>query len=142
MISQTAEYALRAVIFLAQHPGRTWTADAIGQHTRIPVSYLSKIMQALARRRLVSSQRGLHGGFGLLIDPDRLTMLEVVSAVEPLMRITNCPVHQAGLDRSLCSLHRRIDAACQAVEQVFTQATIRSIVDDPQGVHPHCVDPV
>ena len=58
MISQTAEYALRAIVFLADQ-AEPRTTQQIAAATRVPPSYLSKVMQALSRARVVHSQRGL-----------------------------------------------------------------------------------
>ena len=64
MISQTAEYALRAIVYLAGQE-LPQTTQQIAATTRVPAGYLSKVLQALARGGLVHSQRGLHGGFTL-----------------------------------------------------------------------------
>ena len=55
MISQTAEYALRAIVYLADNPTDAQTAEAIAKGTKVPVGYLAKIMQGLARSGLVTS---------------------------------------------------------------------------------------
>ena len=66
MISQTAEYALRAVVCLARSaPERRWTVRDIHEQTDVPEGYLSKVMQLLARAKIVRSQRGRTGGFRL-----------------------------------------------------------------------------
>ena len=65
MISQTAEYALRIVVWLAsRHPRRRPPARS-RDATHIPPGYLAKVLQNLGRGGLVNSQRGLHGGFTL-----------------------------------------------------------------------------
>ena len=48
MISQTSEYALRAVVSLAQSPEQPHTATEIAKLTKVPEHYLSKVLQALA----------------------------------------------------------------------------------------------
>lgn len=63
MVSRTSEYALRAVIWLVQEPGRSQTTKQIGEGTRTPPDYISKVLQLLAKAGVVRSQRGLGGGF-------------------------------------------------------------------------------
>ena len=63
MISQTAEYALRAVVFLSMNVDAAFTTQQIAVATKVPAAYLSKVMQSLVRAGLVRSQRGLGGGF-------------------------------------------------------------------------------
>ena len=93
MISQTVEYALRAIVTIAQHEGRACTAKKLAEITQVPLPYLSKLMQGLVRGGLVTSQRGLHGGFLLTRDLGNLTILDVVNVVEPIKRILHCPLN-------------------------------------------------
>ena len=65
MISQTAEYALRAVVCLAESPTAPMINRVIAETTQVPPEYLSKVLQSLQRAGLVNSRRGLHGGFML-----------------------------------------------------------------------------
>lgn len=53
MISQTAEYALRAIVFLADQRGTPRTTAQIAEVTQIPAGYLAKVMQSLSRVKLV-----------------------------------------------------------------------------------------
>ncbi len=130
MISQTAEYALRAVVFLAAHGGAAQTAQQISAGTRVTAGYLSKVMQNLSRAGLVHSQRGLHGGFTLASAPEELTVLDIVQAVDPIRRIRTCPL---GIKDhiSLCPLHRRLDDAIQLVETALKQSTIAELLVEP-----------
>ena len=121
MISQTVEYALRAIVTIAQHDGQSVTARQISTITQVPAPYLSKLMQGLVRANLVHSQRGPNGGFSLQKSSDQLTIWEVVQAVEPFKRIHECPL---GIDThggTLCPLHQRLDNAMALVEESFRE---------------------
>src|SRR4051812_23231734 len=111
MFSQTAEYALRITVFLGALRGAPATIRQIAAATRVPEGYLAKILQSLSRAGLVQSQRGLHGGSVLARDPARISILEVVSAIAPLPRITSCPLQLPSHGVNLCPLHRRLDDA-------------------------------
>src|SRR4051794_20289771 len=124
MISQTAEYALRAVVMLGSNPGSPRTTQQIAEKTRVPSGYLSKVLQALGRAGLVEAQRGLHGGFVLARPLDELTILDVINAVDPLKRITHCPLGIAAHGRRLCSLHRRLDEGLAQIESLFGATTV------------------
>ncbi|HAK36758.1 MAG: Rrf2 family transcriptional regulator [Nitrospinaceae bacterium] len=78
MISQTAEYALRAVVHLTAPTEKPLTTQEIAARTQVPESYLSKVLQSLGRAGILSSQRRLHGGFSLAKKSDSLTLLEVI----------------------------------------------------------------
>ncbi len=138
MISQTVEYALRAIVTIAQHEGQPCTAKKLAEITQVPLPYLSKLMQGLVRGGLVSSQRGLHGGFLLTRDPKSLTILDVVNVVEPIKRILQCPLKIQSHGTNLCPLHRRLDNAIEATETVFRETTVAQMLSQPGSVTPLC----
>ena len=124
MISQTAEYALRAIVFLAGQKQVARTTVEIAEATQVPVGYLAKVMQNLSRAGLVKSQRGLGGGFTLASPPEKLTVLAVVDAVDPIKRYPECPLGIPSHGRRLCPLHHRLDEAGAMVEKAFSESTI------------------
>jgi Rrf2 family transcriptional regulator, nitric oxide-sensitive transcriptional repressor len=138
MISQTAEYALRAIVFLADQGGSPRTTAQIAEATQVPAGYLAKVMQALSRVRLVNSQRGLNGGFTLTRDASELTMFEVVSAVDPIRRFSECPLGLPSHGADLCPLHRKLDEAARMLEEKFTSTSIASLIDVPGPNKPLC----
>ena len=138
MISQTVEYALRAVVTIAQHEGRPCTAQKISEITHVPGPYLSKVMQGLVRASLVTSKRGLHGGFVLMKDPSELTILEVIDAVDPFKRINKCPLDIGSHKGTLCPLHQRLDDAMATVEESLRQTTVAEVLAQPGSVTPLC----
>lgn len=131
MISITAEYALRAVVFLGREPGRAWTTQQVAAATHVPVSYLSKVLQALVRSEIVQSVRGIYGGYQLAGPATKLTALAVINSVDPIRRIRRCPL---GLDQHsvrLCPLHRRVDDAIALTERAFAETTIGELLAEP-----------
>jgi Rrf2 family protein len=132
VISQTAEYALRAVVYLAKNAGRSLPVQAIAVETQVPPDYLAKVLQALARRGLVQSRRGLGGGFALARPASRVTVLDVVESVDPVARIRECPLGLPEHARKLCPLHKRLDEAAAMIERSFAASTIDEMVEpDP-----------
>lgn len=138
MFSQTAEYALRAVVCLAQHADTSLTTQQIAEMTRVPPGYLSKVLQSLARAKLVASQRGIGGGFTLLRPPDKITILDVLNIVDPLVRIKTCPLGLKSHGTKLCALHRRIDEATAMLQEAFARTTIAELLEEPNQSAPLC----
>jgi Rrf2 family nitric oxide-sensitive transcriptional repressor len=138
VISQTVEYALRAIVTLAQHHGQPCTSKRIAEITQVPNAYLSKLMQGLVRGGIVSSQRGLHGGFVLMRDPEELTVLEVVDQVEPLKRIHQCPLRIQSHGASLCPLHRKLDGAMESIETMFRETKVAELLAEEGRSTPLC----
>ena len=137
MLSQSAEYVLRVVVYLALQDGKPCTTRQIAQATRTPEGYLSKLLQSLGRAGLVKSQRGLHGGSVLAAAPDQISLYDVISAIEPPQRVHGCPVgiesHSGG---RLCALHRRLDEAMAIVEKAFRESTVADMLADHVGSGP------
>ena len=138
MISQTVEYALRAVVTLAQQGPNPCTAQQISATTQVPSAYLSKMMQGMVRANIVTSKRGLHGGFVLAKDPGELTVLDVVNAVEPIQRIRQCPLDISDHSGRLCPLHLRLDNAMAMVEDSFRNTLVADLLAQPGSVTPLC----
>ncbi len=138
MFSQTVEYALRAVVYLANEAPAARTTDQIAAATHVPKAYLSKVLQGLARHNMVHTQRGVGGGITLCKTPAELTILEVVNAVEPIERIHSCPLGLVSHGKHLCPLHRRMDDALASVEQAFQASTLAEILAEPTSSTPLC----
>jgi len=138
MISQTAEYALRAIVFLADQGGKPRTTAQIADATQIPAGYLAKVMQSLSRVRLVNSQRGLNGGFTLAKDPSDLSMLEIIKAVDPIRRFDECPLGVPTHGCNLCPLHQRLEDAAQLLESQFSSTSMADLLAVPGPNKPLC----
>lgn len=141
MISQTVEYALRAVVHLADQAPAPRTTEQIAAATLVPRAYLSKVLQGLCHAGIVSSKRGLGGGMMLTKSPSRVTILEVVNAVEPIGRIRQCPLGLSAHGVRLCPLHKRLDNALALVEDAFRRTTLAEILAEPTKSHPLCEIP-
>lgn len=128
MISRTAEYALRAMVYLAQYPGRSHTNQQIARGTRVPIGYLAKVLQNLSRAGLIISRRGLGGGFALAKPTHEISLYEVVQAVDPIPRIASCPLQLRAHRDKLCPLHRRLDSAWELVERSFRSTMLSDLI--------------
>ena len=142
MFSQTVEYALRAVVHLASESPTCQTTDQIAARTLVPKSYLSKVLQGLCRAGIVHSQRGLGGGMTLVKTPEKLTILDVVNAVEPIQRIRQCPLGLRAHGVNLCPLHKRMDSALATVEAAFRNTTLAEVLAEPTTSKPLCDLPI
>lgn len=141
MFSQTVEYALRSVVYLASELPEPRTTDQVARATLVPKAYLSKVLQGLVRAGIIHSQRGIGGGMTLARDPKVLTILEVVNAVEPIRRIRTCPLGLVSHGVRLCPLHRRMDEAMATVEDAFRSTTLAEVLSEPGQSVPLCETP-
>lgn len=136
MLSQTTEYALRVMVYLASRSGKPATIAQIAAATQTPEGYLAKVLRNLALGELVRSQRGLHGGSVLARSAKSISVLDVVQAVDPIQRITQCPLGIKSHAANLCPLHRRLDEAIALVEKAFARSSIAELVPEEAGDEP------
>ncbi|MEZ6016498.1 MAG: Rrf2 family transcriptional regulator [Planctomycetota bacterium] len=138
-LTQTVEYALRAVVWLAQQtPGQPQTTQQIAAATKVPVSYLPKVFQPLIRGGLVNGQRGLRGGYSLRRDAAGITLLEVVNHVDPLQLIECCPLELEGHRGRLCPLHSLLNQILLAEQKVLSETFIGDLIKDTEALAPLC----
>jgi Rrf2 family nitric oxide-sensitive transcriptional repressor len=138
MFSQTSEYALRVVVYLASLEGKLATISQIAIATRTPQGYLAKVLRNLALAELVHSQRGPQGGSILARSATDITVYDVIQAVDPIQRITTCPLGIKGHGINLCPLHHGLDQAIAMVEEAFKKTSIAELISAPAGPHPLC----
>ena len=133
MISSTATYALRAIVFLAGRLDDYSTRSSISSATRVPHEYLLKVLNQLDAAGFVESRQGPGGGYRLRRPPDEITTLEVVLAVDTIPRITECPLGIPEHEQ-LCPLHQLLDDASRRVEEAFAQTRISDLLPkNPTG---------
>ncbi|HXE74538.1 MAG TPA: Rrf2 family transcriptional regulator [Candidatus Xenobia bacterium] len=107
MFSRAAEYALRAMTFLAmQPPGKLSGAREIARAEKVPMPFLWKILQNLARRRLIRSFKGLHGGYELACPARKINVEDIVRAMDNTEVVEGCVLGLAQCsEENPCPLH-------------------------------------
>lgn len=138
MLSQTVEYSLRAIVWLAAHAAEPQTTQQIAAATLVPAGYLAKVMRLLGRGGLVTAQRGKRGGFLLARPAEEVSVLEVINTVEPIQRIRECPLGIAAHGSHLCPLRKRLDAAMAMIEKAFCETSIAEVLEECSTSKPIC----
>lgn len=141
MLSNTAEYALRAMSWLALTPDELVSAGNLAKATRVPADYLAKILQQLSQAGLIAGRRGVGGGYKLSKPSDSVYLLDVLQVVDPMERIFECPVGIQSHGNHLCPLHKKIDEAIEAVHNVLGKVTLADLIDQPGDTKPLCETP-
>jgi Rrf2 family protein len=105
--SRSAEYAIRAFVHLAQvQDGKYAMVKQIAEQEEIPAHFLAKILQQLARKGLLRSSKGPTGGFCLRVAPEKVSLLNLVEALDGLSEYEKCA---SGLsecnDDQPCGMH-------------------------------------
>lgn len=129
MISKTAEYALRAVLHLAQRDSGSVPATDIARALRLPENYLSKILHNLGRAGVVDAERGRGGGFSLARPAAKLTLAEVIEPFDELAARRECLLGRpACSDRSPCAAHEQWAAVSEHVQDFFHNTTVADLI--------------
>lgn len=125
-LTRAADYAIRVMIHMATLPeGSRALLTDLARATDSPESFLSKIMQALTRAKLVASQRGKSGGFELLARGRTSSMYDVIEAIDGPIHLNTCLVSGENCDRSAwCPAHPVWARAQQAMVEVLKGAMV------------------
>jgi FeS assembly SUF system regulator len=89
-ISRLTDYATVLLAALAGEPGRVRTATALADETHIAAPTVSKLLKQLQRAGLVTSTRGLHGGYQLSRPPAQISAATILDALEGPLALTDC----------------------------------------------------
>jgi len=136
--SLSIEYAIHGLVYLASagadsaRPGSTTLVGDIAKATRVPESYLRKVLQLLARAGLVASHRGVRGGFSLARPAAAITLKDVVEAIDGGLPAYTCAKAARGcsLDEA-CPVSAAFAAAREKMAEVLDATTIRDLA---QGI--------
>ena len=129
MLSQTAEYALRAAVWLAEHQHRPVRVGDLADALKVPKNYLSKTMHQMARAGVLSSVRGKHGGFQLARKPTSIRLLDIVRPFDPMMERRECVLGRPTCsDANPCGAHERWKAVMQTTMTFFSQTTLGDLM--------------
>lgn len=135
MLSNSCRYGIRAIIYLANQPasnGKTGIIK-ISKDLDLPTPFLAKILQQLAKQKILSSSKGPHGGFSLLRDPKKITLLDIVKAIDGEDIFTNCLMHNGPCksvqkNKIPCPLHNDYGIIRKNLMDLFRNRTIHQLV--------------
>lgn len=133
MLSQTAEYALRTVLYLAarQEDGMI-RAGEIAAALGIPQNYLSKTLHLLGRAGVLHSSRGKHGGFRLARPAEALSLAEVVAPFNGPTGERICLLGRVACsDSDPCPAHAKWKAVSGQVSTFFRETRVSDLLESP-----------
>jgi Rrf2 family protein len=128
-LSSTAQHAIRAVLYVADHAAdRPVRVDEIAAALHSPRNYLSKTLHTLTRAGILRSGRGPKGGFQLSQPPEQLTLDRIVAPFEPVGQ-RRCLVGRPECGGAHpCLAHSRWSGVATAVEDFFARTTIADLI--------------
>ena len=133
--SQASEYAIRALVYLARGPScRFVPAKDIAQAEKIPWCFLAKILETLAKKRMLRSSRGRDGGFTLRLDPGEICLLDIVKALDEVVCFEQCAMgHPKCSVKHSCPMHDRWTELRLHIKRYLQRITIAGLASRPDG---------
>lgn len=128
--TRAADYALRGMTYLAMQPAsKLVMASEIAAAENMPESFFSKIFQSLAKSGLVDSFRGSNGGFKLAMSPEKITMRQIIEAVEGPVAVSRCAHSPESCEKSgTCPFHRYWTEVHDSVLTILDKHTVAEAV--------------
>lgn len=130
MLSNTSKYAIRSLLYLSLHgDNNLLNSREIAQKLNVPEPFLGKIMQTLAKKKILSSQRGLSGGFKFLKKPSEIYFLDIIEIFDGLDSFENCLLGVRLCTESPeyannCPFHNRLDPVLTELKNILSTTTI------------------
>ena len=128
-ITRASEYAMLGLLALSRRPaGSVEMVDVLAHEEGVPTSFLGKIFQSLSKAGIVKSARGSGGGFSLVRTPDKITVLEVIEAVEGPIALQRCLETDSDCThREGCALCGLFSEAQDRVKEVFGRTSVAEL---------------
>jgi FeS assembly SUF system regulator len=125
-LTKKSDYGLIAMKHLVgRGPRESCSAKDLAETYRLPQEALAKILQRLAKAKLVVPQRGMKGGYTLARDANTITAFEVIQAIEGPLFLTSCITVRGACDQSeSCTVREPLQRVSRSIEEVLTRITI------------------
>jgi FeS assembly SUF system regulator len=132
-LSKKADYGLIAVKHLAMHRNEhACSASEIAGEYGISATLMAKVLQKLAHQSLVAAKHGSSGGYQLARDPDQISALDVISAIDGPVFITSCVTSHGACDATeKCSVREPLRRVNESILNVLNTVTISQMSEDP-----------
>lgn len=134
-LSKLTDYGTVVMTYLAREPGRVHNAAEIAQRVGVALPTVSKVLKLLAKQYLVASHRGTKGGYMLARPPARITVAEVIDAMEGRIAMTECSSAPGLCEQEVgCSIRANWLRINQAIRTALEAVTLADMTQ-PITVH-------
>ena len=134
MLSNTCKYGIRAVIYLAlnNEENKKIGIKEISKELSIPTPFLGKILQLLAKNKILSSTKGHHGGFNLARPANEITLLHIIEVIDGLDLFNDCLIGLSSCSANAhqdvqCPIHHKYTPINKQIYDLFNTETIENL---------------
>lgn len=138
MLSNSSKYAIKAVLFLAlaSNKGNKVTVKDISKPINVPQAYVAKLLQQLVRANIISSIRGVRGGFYLSENNLNNTVMSIVSVIDGEEKLNACMLSLEKCDEEKpCPLHNILSSSRNKILKHLKNKTIKELALDVKEGH-------
>ncbi len=137
ILSNTSKYGIRAVIYLSNNTENNSKIGIkkISEDLNMPMPFLGKILQILAKHKLLSSTKGPNGGFGLGRDGSDITLLDIVTILEGKELFDSCLIsldscNSRNKEKTPCAVHDKFEKIRTSIVELFKNETIKNLKEE------------
>jgi len=130
-ITRETDYGIVLTAFMATHEQQPFSAATLARQRRLPLPMVSKILKTLARAGVLTSQRGAKGGYLLARSPDRISVADIVDALEGPIAITECSADSIPDCLSHCTVSGHWHRINRVVREALSSISLRQMSEPP-----------
>lgn len=133
-LSKSSEYAIRCLVYIARSPEMVCSVKTLSTALGIPYKFLGRIMSQLAAAEIVTATRGKHGGYSFTRPLERLSLAEVIEAVEGLADYDRCILgFESCDDDNPCPLHDQWKTHKEGIFTMIHTVSLAELVEGEPG---------
>ncbi len=127
-LSKLTDYAIVVMTAMADDQARVHSASELAATTRLEQPTVAKVLKGLAKSGLIKSYRGVNGGYALAAPADRVSVADIIGAMEGPIGVTECSAH-VGLcaQEAVCALRTNWRRISRAIEIALSEVTLRDM---------------
>ncbi len=131
LVTKESDYAIRAVLFLAQNRERYVSSREIAEKDNIPLRFLRKILIVLKEKKLIETKEGVAGGIKLKKKAGNISLKDLITLFQGKFQFTECLFRgKVCHNRATCVLRERILSVEENVAKEFEKITIETLIND------------
>ncbi|MCK9603051.1 MAG: Rrf2 family transcriptional regulator [Candidatus Omnitrophica bacterium] len=129
LITRDTDYAVRAVCFIVRHKERVISVTELVKKLKIPRPFLRKLLQALSKKGVLGSHRGLGGGFSLAKPANKIFLVDLIEIFQGPLKLNECFFKKITCPNvKRCLLRKKIDNIERYVQDSLKSITIASLL--------------
>jgi Rrf2 family protein len=139
-MSNSSRYGIRAVVYLAsRYPEKNYIGiKEISGDLELPAPFLAKILQQLAKHKVLNSIKGPNGGFSLVKNPESITMLDIIKIIDGEALFKNCLIYDGSCaevkkKKKTCTVHDDYSKIRANINSLFKKKTIAELAKTAGG---------